>query len=249
MLKTVIFCGGKGFRIRDYFPYTPKALVKIGNQPILLHIMNYYSRLGHKRFVLCLGHMANEIVSFFTGDEHRVKTYNEQGELSITFGEMTIDLVDTGLDTNTGGRLLKVQRFLEGKQQFFCTYADGLSNVDLNKLLEFHQQHGKAATLTAVNPVLNYGVLETNGDNIITEFHEKPKLDHWINGGFMVFNKEVFRFLKDNDVLEVESFNRLVSDKQLLAYKFNGFWNSMDTYKDYLWLNEIWNSGEAKWIK
>lgn len=209
----------------------PKPLFKIGDKPILWHIMRTYESFGFKDFILLLGYKKEKIINYASGC-HR---------------EWNIRFLDTGLDTNTGGRLKKAEKFIKG-EVFFATYGDGLSDINLKRLLSFHKKHGKVATLSSVRPYSQFGIIGIDSHtNTVTHFNEKPILDHWVNGGFFVFNRQVFKYLKDNDVLEKDTFLRLVKNKNLVAYKHKGFWECMDTYKDSLRLNELWNSGEAPW--
>lgn len=229
-MQTVILCGGKGTRMGKDLEGLPKALFPVGNKPILWHVMKYYASFGYNDFLLCLGHESESIVKYFRRNR-----------------EFRIKFLDTGLDTNTGGRIKKAEKFISG-QTFFATYGDGLSDVNLNSLLSFHRKHGKIATLTAVRPHSAFGIVGIDTHTAgVTHFEEKPVLDHWINGGFFVFEKSVSGYLKRRDILEKESFHRLLLAKQICAYKHKGFWRCMDTYKDNLELNEIWGKGKAKW--
>ena len=227
-IQTVILCGGKGTRMG--LENLPKPLLRIGERPILWHVMKTYESWGFKDFILLLGYKKEKIISY-----------------ARDYKGWDIKFLDTGLDTNTGARLKKAERLIKG-DVFFATYADGLSNINLKKLLEFHQSHGKVATLSSVRPYSQFGIMGIDSHtNTVTHFDEKPLLDHWVNGGFFVFNREIFKYLKANDILERDTFFRLVKDKNLVAYKHKGFWECMDTYKDNLRLNELWNSGRAPW--
>lgn len=230
-MQVVILCGGKGTRMgKDLQGGLPKALITIGNRPIIWHIMKYYSYFGFNDFILCLGYKGDDIVKYF-------KKYKE----------FKIRFVNTGIETNTGGRIKQVRKFIDSNM-FFATYGDGLSNVNLLSLLKFHIAHKKIATLTAVKPHLNFGIVSIESHtNLINQFEEKPLLDNWINGGFFIFNKDIFDYLKGNDILEKDSFSRLVRNKCLVAYKHRGFWECMDTYKDNLRLNELWKTNNAPW--
>jgi glucose-1-phosphate cytidylyltransferase len=228
-MKTVILCGGKGTRMGKDLQGLPKALINIGDKPIIWHIMKYYSYFGFNDFILCLGYKGKEIFQYF----------RKSSEFKIKF-------LDTGFQTNTGGRLKQVQRYIDS-DVFFATYGDGLSNINLKKLLKFHLQHRKIASLVAVRPRSTFGIVSINAENSITHFIEKPLLDHWVNGGFFVFTKEVFKYLKYHDVLEKESFSRLVNVREVTAYKHYGFWECMDTYKDNLKLNQLWALKQAPW--
>lgn len=227
-MQVVILCGGKGTRMGD--DELPKPLFVIGDKPILWHIMRIYAHYGFKNFVLCLGYKGSKIKSYFSGIK-----------------EWKIKFVDTGLNTNTGGRIKKAKDYIKG-ECFFATYGDGLADIDLYKLLDFYKTHNKIATLTAVKPFSSFGIVGIDAHaNTVTHFEEKPILDHWINGGFFVFHKDVFKYIKDNDILEKDTFTRIVKDRNLVAYKHEGFWECMDTYKDNLRLNQLWKEGKAPW--
>lgn len=227
-IKTVILCGGKGTRMGN--DELPKALFTIGGRPVLWHIMKIYAHYGFKDFILCLGYKGHKIKEYFT----------KAKDWSIRF-------VETGLDTNTGGRIMKVENHIK-EEIFFATYGDGLADININALLKAHEAHKKTATLTAVRPFSPFGIvgIDTRSDTV-THFKEKPVLDHWINGGFFVFDKKIFDYIKENDILEKDTFNRIVKDKNLAAYKHRGFWECMDTYKDNLRLNQLWDSQKAPW--
>lgn len=208
----------------------PKPMFNIGSKPILWHIMRIYSHYGCKKFILCLGYNGSKIREYFS----RIK-------------EWDIKLVDTGLETNTGGRIKKAEKYIKG-DYFFATYGDGLADINLPRSFRFFKKHKKAALLTAVRPHSPFGIVGIDAHtNNVTHFEEKPILDHWINGGFFVFGRRIFKYIKDNDVLEKHTFSRLAKDKEIVAYKHNGFWECMDTYKDNLRLNQFWDSGKAPW--
>ncbi len=227
-IKTVILCGGKGSRMGP--EELPKPLFKIGDKPILWHIMKYYESFGFKDFILLLGYKKEKIINYFKD----CKIWD-------------IKFIDTGLNTNTGGRIKKAERLIKD-DIFFATYGDGLSDINLNSLLDFHREHGKIATLTAVKPYSPFGIMDIDSHtHAVTHFAEKPKLDHWVNGGFFVFNRAIFEYIKENDVLESDAFSRLAKDKNLTAYKHDGFWECMDTYKDNLRLNQLWDARNAPW--
>ncbi len=230
-MKTVILCGGEGTRLRELTDYIPKPLVEIGGKPILWHIMKIYSHYGWNDFVLCLGHKGDLI-------EDYLKKNREEG-WNITFA-------DTGLNTNTGGRIKKIERYIDD-ELFFATYGDGLADIDLDALLRFHKAGKKMATITCVNPPSQFGAVEISGDDSITYFREKPSTSQWINGGFFVFARAVFDLVRENDVLEKEPFEALVRKKQMAAYKLTRYWGCMDTFKDMQVLNTLWKENKASW--
>jgi len=232
--KVVILCGGAGHRFKGYIDDIPKPMIKIGEKPILWHIMKYYEYYGFRDFVLCLGHMGNEIRNYF----------RDERSWNVTFA-------DTGLGTNTGGRVKRIEKHIK-EDIFLVTYGDGLSDVDINRLIKFHRSKDKIATITCVRPHSPFGMVNIEKNGLVSAFDEKPLLNQWINGGFFVFDRRIFEYLHDNDILEKEPFVRLVNKKELAAYKFRGFWRCMDTYKDHLVLNELWDQGDplwAKWLK
>ena len=251
---TVILCGGRGTRLREYTETIPKVLVEVGGRPILWHIMKGYAHYGHSQFVVALGYLGDRIKQYFL-DYHR---WNGR-DLRLRLGpngspellgadqdDWTITFVDTGPDTNTGGRIKRLRPHLQD-DVFFATYGDGVSDLDLRRLEEFHRSHGKIATVTVIRPKLSFGVLEVDSEQQVTQFNEKPCLDGWINGGFFVFDSRVFDYLEADSVLEREPMERLAADGQLMAYQHDGFWACMDTYKDNVDLNAAWSCGAAPW--
>ena len=229
-MKTVILCGGRGTRLGEHGKSVPKALVRIGEEPIIWHLLQLYSRFGLDDFVICLGFLAAEIKGYFANSPLA----------------SNVSLVETGLDTNTGGRIKKVEQYLRDEERFCVTYGDGLADVDLAKLLDFHRDHGRIATLTAVHPVSNFGLLDVGDDGRVENFREKPVLKEWVNGGFFVFERAIFDYLDDDSILEGEPLMRLADEGELMAYRHDGFWKCMDTYKDSLEFNELWKKG-APW--
>lgn len=228
-MKTVILCGGRGTRLGEHGRSVPKALINIGGKPILWHLMQTYAHYGNRDFVLCLGFLGNEIREYFS-------LYPIDGR---------VDCVDTGEDTNTGGRLKRVRDKL-ADDTFCVTYGDGLADIHLGDLMAFHRSHGKTATVTAVHPYSNFGIMEIGEDAFVTRFLEKPLLQDWINGGFFVFDQKIFDHLEDDSILEREPFEALCAEGEMMAYRHDGFWKCMDTYKDSLEFEKIW-SEEAPW--
>ncbi|HYG96743.1 MAG TPA: sugar phosphate nucleotidyltransferase [Solirubrobacterales bacterium] len=227
----VILCGGRGTRLRERTESVPKALVEIGGRPILWHVIQIYAAQGFDRFLLATGYMGEAVEEFVAAERW------PQG--------VRVECVDTGLDTPTGGRVAALAERLGG-QRFCATYADGVADVDLTGLLDFHRGHGAIATVTVVRPDLQWGVAELAGDEV-TGFVEKPRSEHWINGGFLCFEPGVFDYLAADSVLEREPLSRLAADGQLRAFRHGGFWDCMDTYKDAVVLNDLWAAGRAPW--
>lgn len=233
MLKppVVILCGGRGTRLRERTESVPKALVEIGGRPILWHVIQIYAAQGFERFLLATGYMGEAVEEFAAAERW------PEG--------VRVECVDTGLDTPTGGRVAALADRL-GHERFCVTYADGVADVDLDALLEFHERGRALATVTVVRPDLQWGVAELAGDEV-TGFVEKPRSEHWINGGFLCFEPGVFDYLAPDSVLEREPLSQLAADRQLRAYRHEGFWDCMDTYKDAVVLNDLWAAGRAPW--
>ena len=231
-MKTVILCGGLGTRLSEETKKIPKPMVEIGKIPILEHIMRIYEKHGFNEFILALGYKKEKIVNHFKKNKKR-----------------DIKFVDTGIDSLTGKRLLKLKRFLIDDENFFLTYGDGLSNIDITKLLDYHKKNKKIATLSAVRPPARFGELILKKNGLVAKFSEKNQINQgWINGGFFVFNRKVFDYLpKYQCMLEREPITNLTRNKQLIAFKHNGFWQCMDTLRDKILLNKIWKSGKSKW--
>jgi glucose-1-phosphate cytidylyltransferase len=227
----VILCGGRGTRLRERTESVPKALVEIGGRPILWHVIQIYAAQGFDCFLLATGYMGEAVEEFAAAERW------PQG--------VRVECVDTGLDTPTGGRVAALGQQL-GDETFCVTYADGVADIDLGALLDFHREQGATATVTVVRPSLQWGVAELDGD-AVAGFVEKPRSEHWINGGFFCFEPGVFDYLGPDSVLEREPLERLAADGQLRAYRHEGFWDCMDTYKDAVVLNDLWASGRATW--
>ncbi len=252
-MPVVILCGGKGTRLREETEYRPKPLVEIGGRPILWHIMKGYSHYGFRDFILCLGYRGNMIKEYFLNYEAM------NNDFTMTLGckqeivyrgtheeqDFRVTLVDTGAETGTGGRIKQIERYIEG-DSFMVTYGDGVGNVDIGQLVRFHRGHGKLATVTAVRPVSRYGVLELDGGDRVKTFREKPQADGWISAGFFVFERPVFDYLDAESMLEPGPLASIAADEELLAYQHGGFWHPMDTYRDFMLLNDVWREG-APW--
>jgi glucose-1-phosphate cytidylyltransferase len=234
-MKVVILCGGRGTRLSEHGSVVPKVLTPIGGEPIVVHLMRHYADYGFTEFVLCLGYLKETIENYFS-------------DAGTRFPDWTIDLIDTGLDTPTGGRVKAVEHLLDGEDTFMVTYGDGLADVDVSELLKAHSSHARIATLTAVHPVSNFGLIDIDGEDHVTSFREKPVVKDWVNGGFFVFEREVLELLIENSVLESDALTALAARGELMAFRHNGFWKCMDTHKDRLEFEELFASG-APWIK
>jgi glucose-1-phosphate cytidylyltransferase len=254
-VKAVILCGGQGTRLREETEYRPKPLVEVGGRPILWHILKYYAHFDVRDFVLCLGYRGHMIKEYFLnyeamnndftvclGEKNRIVFEGSHDEQ-----DYNVTLAETGLETMTGGRVARVRRYVKD-DTFMVTYGDGVTDLDLGKAMAFHRAHGKLATVTAVRPVSRYGILELGEKGEVQRFVEKPQLDGWASAGFFIFNQKVFDYLGGDDcVLEQEPLEQLSREDQLMAYKHDGFFYAMDTYREYLYLNELWESGKAPW--
>lgn len=253
-MKAVILAGGLGTRISEESHLKPKPMIEIGGKPILWHIMKQYSAHGIQDFVICLGYKGYAIKDFFANyflhtSDVTFDMRNNQMEVHQNYSEpWRVTLVDTGEDTMTGGRLRRVGRFVEEDDAFCFTYGDGVSDLDIGALVAFHKQHGKHATVTAVQPPGRYGALAREGDRV-TGFVEKPRGDGgWINGGFFVLSPKVLPYIgNDTTTWEAEPLSQLAGEGQLMAFQHEGFWHPMDTLRDKNYLEQLWQSGEAPW--
>ena len=254
-MKVVIFAGGMGTRISEESHLKPKPMIQIGGKPILWHIMKGYAAQGHNEFIVCLGYKGYMIKEYFMNyflhnSDVTVDLKNNDVKVHTTKSEpFKVTLVDTGLDTMTAGRLNQVKEYVKD-DDFMLTYGDGVANVDVNKLIDFHNSHGKVATMTAVQPNSRFGIIELGNGNIIKDFVEKPQESgSWINGGFFVLKPAVFDYLKndaDSIMWEKQPLEDLAKDGEIYAYKHDGFWKCMDTMRDKEELEQLWNSN-PKW--
>jgi glucose-1-phosphate cytidylyltransferase len=254
-MKVVILCGGKGTRLREETEFRPKPLVEVGQKPIVWHIMKLYAHYGFNQFVLCLGYKGSMFKEYFLnyeamnndftislGARQKLSYHGEHDEQ-----DFHVTLADTGQETMTGGRVRRVQRHID-RDTFLVTYGDGLADVDVRALVNYHHQHGKLATVTTVCPSSRFGILDIDGEGKVTSFSEKPQTDGWINAGYFVFNRRVLSYLDgDECILEREPLERLAREGELMAYRHQGFFYAMDTYREYKALNELWDRGEAPW--
>lgn len=254
-MKCVILAGGQGTRMREETEIRPKPMISIGTHPILWHIMKNFSHFGVKEFIVCAGYKGEMIKDYFrnflsynsdftiTIEEEPKIQYHERLE---EFG-WRVTVSDTGQLTPTGGRLFRIRDFLAGETDFICTYGDGLANVDVSQLIRFHRSHGKIATVTAVRPISRFGVMDVQPSGVVQSFREKPQADGWINVGFFVFNTKVFEYLHDDTTLETEPLATLAGAGELMAFKHEGFWQPMDTYREFRLFNDLWDKGDAPW--
>lgn len=258
-MKVVILCGGFGSRIRDVAENIPKPMIKIGRYPILWHIMKHYASYGFKDFVLCLGYKGEVISDFF----HNYKLHMQDstivlGDDAAQFhghddaADWTVTLADTGQNAMTGARIRKIRKYVPAGESFMLTYGDGVGDVDIRGLIEFHNAHGRILTITGVRPPGRFGEVVSNHDGLVTEFNEKPQATAGrISGGFFVCRPELFDYLDDREdlVFEQEPMKGLARDMQMGLYEHNGFWQPMDTSREYQLLNNLYEEGKAPWVR
>lgn len=254
-MKAVILAGGLGTRLSEETDLKPKPMVEIGQKPILWHIMKIYSSHGVNDFIICCGYKGYMIKEYFANyflhmsdvtfsmKDNSMKVHQNNAE------PWTVTLVDTGENSMTGGRLKRVAEYIKDDEAFCFTYGDGVSDVNISKLIEFHKSHGKLATLTATRPPGRYGALKITDNNVIDRFQEKPDGDgSWINGGYFVLSPKVIDMIKDDKTSwEGEPLVKLATKNELLAFKHRGFWQPMDTLRDKVQLNDLWDNGDAPW--
>lgn len=255
-MKVVIFAGGLGTRISEETDVRPKPMVEIGGKPVLWHIMKIYSHYGFNDFIICLGYKGYVIKEYFMNyflhnSDIRIDLQNNNMEILGTRSDaFKVTLVETGLNTKTAGRLQQVKKYI-GNEDFMLTYGDGVCNVNIADLIDYHKKNNKILTVTAVQPDARFGGMDVTTNGVVNSFREKAKADaQWINGGFFVLKPEVFNYLQkdmSNIMWEDEPLEKLTADKQLIAYKHNGFWKCMDALRDKIELNELWDTKSAPW--
>lgn len=253
-MKVVLFCGGLGMRLREYSERVPKPMVPIGYRPILWHVMKYYAHYGHKDFILCLGYGADIIKSYFLN-------YNEclSNDFVLSDGGKKLDMVntdihdwritfaDTGRMSNVGQRLKAVEKYIEGEGVFLANYSDGLTDLALPDQLEHFHQQDKIASFVCVTPRLSFHLVSLTKDSQVINIQDMNRSNIQINGGFFVFRRDIFDYLRDGDELVHEPFQRLIKEGKLIGYKYDGFWASMDTFKDKQMLDDLYARGDAPW--
>lgn len=260
-MKVIILCGGKGTRIRGVNDDAPKPMIQVGRYPILWHIMRYYAAFGFKDFVLCLGYKSDVIKNFFLNYRAEVSDFTidfaKKNEIEFFSTKEQMDwrvtLVDTGLETLTGSRVKQVERIIGDDANFMLTYGDGVSDIDLKQLTDFHQTHGKIMTVSGVRPPSRFGELEHDETGKILEFNEKPQATGGrISGGYFVCKRDLFNYIdgsKQDVVLEARPMSEIAGDGQMMMYAHDGFWQCMDTFRDYALLNDLFANGKAPWAK
>lgn len=253
-MKVVLFCGGRGTRIREYSESVPKPLIPLGSQPIMRHVMQYYARFGHEDFILCLGYKAHVIKEFFLNS--RPESYadcviSSPGRVELLEElprDWRVSLIDTGIWRNIGERLWAVRHHLKGEKMFLANYSDGLTDVDLDDMIDQFEKSDKLACFLAVRPPLTYHLAEIDESGRVREFRSSETSDMWINGGYFLMRPEIFDYMREGEELVLEPFSRLISEDKLMAYKHEGFWRSMDTLRDWQTLEAMVEHGDMPWI-
>lgn len=253
-MKVVLFCGGFGTRLREHSDVIPKPLVDIGNRPIIWHLMKYYAHFGHKDFILCLGYKGELIKEFFLNyNSYLYRNFvMKDGGVSIEpansdIADWTIRFVDTGLHSNIGERLMAVRQYLDGDDVFLANYSDQLSNFPLPELIAFHHEKGMIASFLSARPAQSVHHLEIDGEGLVTRFGAASESEYWINGGYMVLNREVFDYMEPGDELVEQPYKRLMARRKLGSIKYTGFWAAMDTFKDKIMFDRMHGSGNRPW--
>lgn len=253
-MKVVLFCGGLGTRIREYSESIPKPMIPVGNQPILWHVMNYYSQYGHNDFVLCLGYKANFIKEFFLNYKPHfyadcvVSKNSSQVELlDAPQDDWRITMIDTGIWRKIGQRLWAVRDQLKDEPMFLANYSDGLSDVDLDDVIDKFKKSSKIGCFVAIRPPLTYHLADIDESGRVKDFRSSERSEIWINGGYFIFRKEIFDYMREGEELVLEPFQRLIDEDQLMAYKHTGFWRSMDTLRDRQILEDMVDQGQMPW--
>ena len=250
----VILCGGRGTRLQEETEFKPKALVEIGGRPILWHLMRIYAHYGYYRFILCLGYKGSQIKDYFLNYQAMQNDFTlrlRSGAQQIwshndNIEDWEISFVDTGLETMTGGRLFRVQELIR-EDYFLANYCDGLSDIDLDKLVDYHKSKGKTATVTGFHPRSRFGVVRVDDKGIVNYWQEKPMMNDLTSGGYFVFQRKVFDYLDAECVLEYDPLRNLAKDRELALYVHEGYWTCMDTHKEAMLLNQTWDGGDAPW--
>jgi glucose-1-phosphate cytidylyltransferase len=253
-MKVVLFCGGLGLRLRESGENLPKPLATIGYRPILWHVMKYYAHFGHKDFILCLGHRADAVKDYFVHYDEYVSN-----DFVLSAGGKHIDLInrdihdwkitfaDTGIMSNIGQRLKAVEKYLGNEETFLANYSDGVTDLQLPEQIAHFQRNNKIASFLCVRPNLSYHLVSTNGGDLVTDIQGVAGCNIRINGGYFIFKRDIFRYIKEGEELVHEPFHRLVAEQQLVAYNYNGFWACMDTFKDKQSLDDLYARGNAPW--
>jgi glucose-1-phosphate cytidylyltransferase len=252
-MKVVLFCGGLGMRLRDYPEAIPKPMIPIGYRPILWHVMKYYAYYGHKDFILCLGYKADIIKNYFLNYNECLSNNfvltsggKELQLLNSDINDWRITFVDTGIPSNIGQRLKAVEPYLQGEEVFLANYSDGITNLPLPEYLRYFCDHDKVASFLCVRPTQNFHVVSLQG-NIVADLENINQANIWMNGGFFIFRRDIFAYMREGEELVEQPFQRLIRECQLMAYQYKGFWACMDTFKDQQQLEDLYLRGQAPW--
>lgn len=254
-MKVVLFCGGQGTRLRDYSETIPKPMVTIGYRPILWNVMKYYAHFGHKDFILCLGYKADKIKDYFINYDETISNNfvyalggNRIELLSSDIDDWKITFVDTGVESNIGMRLMKVREYLQGEDMFLANYSDGLTNMQLPTMIEdFKSKPDMVASFMKYQPNESFHLVETEKSGMVTAIKPMSDANLWLNTGYFILKKEIFDYMEMGDELVIEPFQRLIKEQRLTAFKHNGFWRSMDTFKDKMFLDDLYKKGDTPW--
>lgn len=254
MIKGLILAGGLGTRLREETEFKPKPMVEVGGRPIIWHIMKNLSTQGMNDFTIATGYKGESIKDYF------LNYHSRNNDVTLNLGKNSsvihhglhdesnwrVTIANTGELTMTGGRVFRSLKYLED-DRFLCTYGDGLADINLKELMDFHLSHGKIATVTTVQPLSRFGVMDVDSNGVVTQFREKPIMDGWVNAGFFIFEKSIVEYLDENCILEQEPLAKLAAEGELVAYRHHGFWQPMDTLRESIFLNEMWAEGKAPW--
>jgi glucose-1-phosphate cytidylyltransferase len=253
-MKVVLFCGGLGMRIRDYGENVPKPMIPVGQQPILWHIMRYYLQYGHKDFILCMGYKANTIKEFFLNYKPHIfsdcvvsKSGTQVELLGDAIEDWRVTLIDTGIWRNIGERLMAVKKHVGNEEFFLANYSDGLSDVNLDTMIDWFKQSGKVGCFLAVRAPLSFHFAEFDEGGTVSAMQSSSSAEIWINGGYFIFRREIFDYIKDGEELVLEPFTRLIAEQKLAAYRYEGFWRAMDTLRDRQFLEDLVEQGKVPW--
>lgn len=254
-MKVVLFCGGLGTRLREYSETIPKPLANIGLRPIMWHLMKYYAHQGHKEFILCLGYRGDLIKEYFLNYQETISNdfvFSNGGKtvelLSEDISDWKITFVETGMHSNIGERLMKVRSYLEDDEYFLANYSDGLSDIDMNQHIQEAKDQNAIASFVRVRPSQSFHAVEAEESGLVTSIEHVGGAEYWINGGFMVLNKEIFNYMEPGDELVEAPFQRLIKNQKLYSKKYEGFWAAMDTFKDKKRFDELYDSGKTPWM-
>jgi len=252
-MKVVLFCGGKGTRLREETEYKPKPMVEIGGRPMLWHIMKHYASYGFNDFILCLGYKQESIRQYFLNYEYMYNDFTihlNSKEKTLLHNQhpedWTVSLIDTGVETPKGKRLKLVEPYI-GDEEFLVTYGDGVANIDLKALVDFHHKHKKIATFTGVHPVSRFAMVKANDQGLVSAWKEKQQIKEYVNAGYFVFKRDIFKLLSKSEELEEGPMEKLTEKREVMMFRHEGFWQCMDTVRDHQLLEGIWNTGKAPW--